>query len=574
MTDAATPEPAHFRFWPPDVPHEMPLDEQTLWGALAHQAEQAPEQPALHFMGRTLSWRALHAQALTLAGALQDLGVAHGDRVLLFSQNSPQFVIAFHAVLRLGAVVVCVNPMNKARELEHCIRDSGARVAVASAEIAAELALADRALAAEQRLRHLLVFSIIDMADAALPMPAAWQDWLLTPRPLPVLEAGQVLAWSDVAGGERTPTLPPPAADDLALLMYTSGTTGNPKACMHSHRTIRANARQPATWQDLRPGDVSLVALPLFHITGLVGGLLGSVCAGAAVALMPRWERRTAAGLIQELRVTHWTNIPTMVIDLLAEPGLSDFVLSSLRYVGGGGASMPAPVAAKFKALTGLDYIEGYGLTETAAPSHSNPCHAPRAQCLGIPIVNTRACIIDPDTLQPLPTGEAGEIVVNGPQVFLGYWNNPAASEAAFMEMDGRRWFRTGDLGRMDSDGYYYIADRLKRMINASGFKVWPAEVESLLFGHPAVQEACVISRRDPYRGENVKAIVVLRPSEKGRARAEDIIAWARDNMAAYKVPREVEFVDALPKGPTGKVMWRGLQERQDAADQTGEVAP
>lgn len=565
-----TDTPAHFRFWPPGVPHEMPLDDLTLWDGLALQAKQAPSKPALHFIGRTLSWQALQAQALNLAGALQALGVAHGDRVLLFSQNSPQFVIAFHAAMRLGAVVVCVNPMNKARELEHCLKDSGARVAISSAEIASELALADRALAAGSRLQHLVVFSIIDMADATLPLPTSWEEWLQTVRPLPTLAEGQVHEWAALTSREQVPSLPPPTADDLALLMYTSGTTGNPKACMHSHRTIRANARQPALWQDLRAGDTSLVALPMFHITGLVGGLLGSICSGAAVALMPRWDRRAAAALIQQQRVTHWTNIPTMVIDLLAEPGLAEFDLSSLRYIGGGGASMPEAVAKKLKALTGLDYVEGYGLTETAAPSHCNPAHAPRYQCLGIPVINTQADIIDPDTLEPVAVGEPGEIVVSGPQVFLGYWNNPKASQAAFIERDGRRWFRTGDLGRMDGDGFYYIADRLKRMINASGFKVWPAEVESLLFSHPAVQEACVIARRDPYRGETVKAVVVLRPAERGRVQADDIIAWARENMAAYKVPREVELAETLPKGPTGKVMWRGLQERQDDADRVG----
>ncbi len=568
--NAPTHAPAHYRFWPPGVPHELPLDDLTLWDGLDRLAQAVPSKPALHFLGRTLSWKSLHEQALNLAGALQAMGVAHGDRVLLFSQNCPQFVIAFHAALRLGAVVVCVNPMNKARELAHCLQDSGACVAIASAEIAGELAQADRALPASSRLRHLLVFSIIDMADQTQPLPAAWQDWLKTPRPMPTLAEGQVHEWAALESPQQQPTLPVPAADDLALLMYTSGTTGNPKACMHSHRTIRANARQPALWQDLRPGDTALVALPMFHITGLVGGLLGSIASAAAIALMPRWDRRCAAALIQQLRVTHWTNIPTMVMDLLAEPDLAEFDLSSLRYIGGGGASMPDAVARKLKALTGLDYVEGYGLTETAAPSHCNPAHAARYQCLGIPVINTRACIVDTDTLKPVPVGEPGEILVHGPQVFLGYWNNPQASEAAFINMDGLRWFRTGDLGRMDGDGFFYIADRLKRMINASGFKVWPAEVESLLFSHPAVQEACIIARRDPYRGETVKAVIVLRAAEKGRVHADDIIAWARENMAAYKVPREVEFVDALPKGPTGKVMWRALQEQQDAADRAG----
>ena len=230
--------------------------------------------------------------------------------------------------------------------------------------------------------------------------------------------------------------------------------------------------------------------------------------------------------------------------------------------IGGGGAAMPQAVAQRLLEQYGLRFCEGYGLTETSAPSHSNPPDHPKQQCLGIPFMSTDARVVDPDTLQEVAQGEQGEIVVNGPEVFEGYWQRPEATEQSFMELDGKRFFRTGDLGRVDEEGYFFITDRLKRMINASGFKVWPAEVESLMFRHPAIQEACVISAKDAYRGETVKAVVVLRAGHEGTT-AEDIVGWCHDNMAVYKAPRIVQFVPALPKSGSGKVMWRLLQERE-----------
>jgi fatty-acyl-CoA synthase len=224
---------------------------------------------------------------------------------------------------------------------------------------------------------------------------------------------------------------------------------------------------------------------------------------------------------------------------------------------------MPQAVAQRLFELYGLRYSEGYGLTETAAPSHSNPPDAPKQQCLGVPFVSTDARIVDPETLQELPQGESGEIVIHGPEVFNGYWKRPDATASAFFDLEGKRFFRSGDLGRVDEDGYFFITDRLKRMINASGFKVWPAEVEALMFKHPAIQEACIISSRDSYRGETVKAVVVLRASHKGVVVGQDIIDWCRQNMAVYKAPTQVQFVDVLPKSGSGKVMWRLLQEAE-----------
>ena len=308
---------------------------------------------------------------------------------------------------------------------------------------------------------------------------------------------------------------------------------------------------------------MGLVVVPMFHITGMVAVMHASVYAGATMILMPRWDRELAGRLISRWKVTNFTNIPTMIIDLLASPNFASFDLTSLKTISGGGAAMPQAVAQRLFDVYGLRYAEGYGLTETAAPSHQNPVDHTKQQCLGIPFMSTDARVVDPETLKEVPQGEQGEIVVSGPQVFSGYWRSEGATRAAFFERDGKRFFRTGDLGWMDADGYFFITDRLKRMINASGFKVWPAEVEALMFKHPAIQEACIIATKDAYRGESVKAVVVLRPSHQGQVSEQEIIDWCRDHMAVYKVPRVVEFADALPKSGSGKVMWRSLQEAE-----------
>jgi fatty-acyl-CoA synthase len=259
-----------------------------------------------------------------------------------------------------------------------------------------------------------------------------------------------------------------------------------------------------------------------------------------------------------------------MIVDFLANPALGKYDLSSLVRIGGGGAAMPEAVAAKLQERIGLHFIEGYGLTETAAPSHSNPPHRPKRQCAGIPYFDTDSRVIDPVTLQELGPNEVGEIITHGPQVFQGYWKQPKATADAFIGHDGKKFFRTGDLGYYDAEGYFFITDRLKRMINASGFKVWPAEVEAMLYAHPDIQEACVIGTRDAHRGETVKAVVVLKPAARGKVRPEDISNWAKQHMAAYKYPRVVEFVEQLPKTGTGKILWRKLQEEEHKRCGTG----
>jgi fatty-acyl-CoA synthase len=549
--------------WPARLPRELVVPSNTLWFNLEVSAHRYPDKPACLFFGRALSYRELHAQATALAGWLQAQGVGRGDRVVLYLQNCPQFLIAFYAVQRADAVVVPVNPMNKADELGHYITDPQTRVAITSADLAAGLAEADARLPASQRLARLLVTRLCDTMPEVLPEgeepPAAMLAWLRADPPLP---AGAT-RWADPLATDHRQGPPRAEPDDLALLPYTSGTTGLPKGCMHTHRTLMPNAVGGGLWGHASAETVSLGVVPMFHITGMLYGVIAPVYAGSTVVIMPRWDRELAGRLISRHRVSHWTCIPTMIIDLFGSPNYRSFDLGSLRYLSGGGAAMPQAVAERLQAEFGITFAEGYGLTETAAPSHANPPERAKLQCLGMPIFGVDSRVVDPVTLAELPDGEVGEIVTHGPMVFKGYWGHPEATAAAFIELDGKRFFRTGDLGRRDEEGYFFITDRLKRMINASGYKVWPSEVELLLFKCPLVQEACIIASRDAYRGETVKAVVVLRAEHRSHAQPEDIIAWAREHMAAYKVPRLVEFADALPKSGSGKVMWRLLQEAE-----------
>ena len=557
----------HYKFWPKRLPRSITVPATSIWHNLKTNAERYPDKPALVFFGTVTTYAQLADQVDRLAGTLHAMGVQRGDRVVLDMQNSPQLIVAHYAILRANAVVVPVNPMNRAEELKHYITDPDAKVAITTSDLAAELTKASDALDAKDRLTHLIVTQFTDAFDATVegddaPVPA-WRDWLLARHPLPQLAGGQVMSWTDALEAGHAAPEHVVGASDMALLPYTSGTTGLPKGCIHNHSSLMHNAVASQLWGLGSHEMVVLAVVPMFHITGTVSMLHTSILVGATLVIMPRWDRELAGRLISRWKVTSWTNIPTMVIDLLASPNFASFDLSSLQHIGGGGAAMPQAVAQRLLEQYGLKYLEGYGLTETAAPSHANPFENPKQQCLGIPYMSTDSRVVDPDTLQEMPVGESGEIITHGPSVFAGYWKRPDADGAAFIEFEGKRFFRTGDMGRMDEDGYFFITDRLKRMINASGFKVWPAEVELLMFKNPAIQEACVIATKDSYRGESVKAVVVLRPTHK-HTTEQEIIDWCRENMAVYKIPRTVQFVDALPKSGSGKVMWRLLQEAED----------
>jgi len=562
-TDAA--ERAHFKFWPKRLPRELAVPQTSLYHNLEVAATRYPDKPAYIFFGQRLSFSRLKEQADALAGWLRSAGVGKGDRVALYMQNCPQFAVAVYGILRADAVVVPVNPMNRADEFGHYLTDPQTKAVVCSADLAAVVEQANAGLPAAERVAAVLVTRYADAmpagpVDPAEALSGPLDAWLRAEHALP---AG-FTRWTDALGAGHLPGAHTAGPDDLALLPYTSGTTGLPKGCMHTHATLMHNA-VAGQWSHSGPETVALGVVPMFHITGMMVCALGAAYSAATVVLMPRWDRELAGRLLSRYKVTHWVAIPTMVIDLFGSPNYRRFDLSALRSIGGGGAAMPQAVAQRLLDEFGLTFCEGYGLTETAAPSHSNPPERAKLQCLGMPFFGTDARVVDPLSFEEMPAGEVGEIIVHGPQVFKGYWRNPQATAAAFIAFEGRRFFRTGDLGRVDDEGYFFITDRLKRMINASGYKVWPSEVELLLFKCPLVQEACVIAAQDPYRGETVKAVVVLREAAKGSAKPQDIIDWAREHMAAYKVPRVVEFADSLPKSGSGKVMWRQLQEQEAA---------
>ena len=547
----------HYAHWPPGLPRDLPIPETSLSFNLEVSARRYPGKAAVIFYGRELSYRDLAREVDALAGFFEKrLGVRHGDRILLDVQNSPHFVIAYYAALRIGAGVVPVYPLNLTEELEHFVSDSGARVAVVGQELLERF----EPLIGDGRLEHVIAAAYAEYAspDFDLAMPETVRE-----PPRTMLPAWCV-AWRDAIDAGLVPDLPQAQPDDLALIVYTSGTTGKPKGVMHSHRTVMSTSVGVPVWFGATAGDIVLAALPFSHVTGMQGGMNGVIFCGQTAVILQRWDRELCGALIGRYRVTIWRAISTMLIDFLANPDAGRYDLSSLRSVGGGGAAIPEAIHAKLHELTGLAPVEGYGLTETIAPSHYSPPHRPKRACLGIPIFGVDSRIVDPETLAELLQGEVGEIVMAGPQIFLGYWGNPDATRAAFVEIDGKRFFRSGDLGRIDEEGYFFMADRLKRMINASGLKVWPAEVEGIMHGHPDILECCVIGVRDAYRGETVKAVVVPKPERRGQVTGDEIAAWCRQHMAAYKVPRIVEFADTLPKSGAGKVLWRKLQEGEE----------
>ena len=554
--------PAHFAFWPEGRPHTLDAPQTNLFENLEVSARRCPDKAGLVFYGNEISFARMKDEAEKLAGFLQrECGVEPGGRVLLFLQNSPQFVLAYYAILRANAVVVPVSSMSVTDELRHFVKDSGAAVAIVGQELYPQL----RPLLGEG-LRHAVVAAYSDYLErpTGLPSDLAVPDVIRAQRQ-ELAEAGAITWSAALARGLRPGPLTA-RPDDLCVMPYTSGTTGRPKGCMHTHRSVMHTLVAGCRWFDTDESTVLLAVLPFFHVTGMQGSMNGPIFNSNTVVLLPRWDRTAAARMIERHKVTAWTCVPTMAVDFLSNPKLADYDLSSIEHMSGGGAAMPEAIATRLQQLCGITYIEGYGLSETIAPTHINPPQRPKKNCLGIPIFDVDARVVDPDTLLELPVDAVGEIVVSGPQVFLGYWNNPEATRAAFFELDGKRFFRTGDLGRVDAEGYFFMVDRLKRMINCAGLKVWPAEVEAVLYHHPAAREACVIAVRDEYRGETVKAVLVLKDEARGKISAEEIIEWARTRMAAYKVPRQVEFVEALPKSATGKINWRSLQEKENAA--------
>ncbi|HEX7063236.1 MAG TPA: long-chain-fatty-acid--CoA ligase [Woeseiaceae bacterium] len=542
-------------YWPRHLPRTLVWPETTISRMLERSAESYPRRPAVHFFGTDLGYAEFLRAIEHFAGWLtRRAGVRRGDRVLLYLQNSPQWLIAYFGTLRADAVAVPISPMSRARELAHYLSDSGARVLVCAQDLVEQVSGADAA-----SLEHVIVATYSDYLRA--PHDYALPSWLTEPA----RRHGDTIAWTTVLAAGEAPPESRARPDDVCLLPYTSGSTGKPKACMHTHRTFMHNVAGGALWHWMAPGTACLALPPMCHVAGLLHSVHLPLFVGGTAVVMPRWNRELALQLLERQRVAHACVLPTAVIDLLADDKLKQYDLSSLRRLTAGGAAMPTAVWEKVREVLGLAFVEGYGMTETAATSHINPIERPKPQCLGVPFFDTASIVVDPVSLEPLGPHEPGEILVSGPQLFQGYWNQPEETARAFIEVEGRRYLRTGDIGYVDEEGYFFMTDRAKRMINASGHNVWPAEVESVLYQHPGVKEACVIGAPDAYRGETVKALIVRDQAGDGALTAEALIEWARARMAAYKYPRIVEFVEQLPKSPVGKILWRELQDAERA---------
>lgn len=549
----------HHKVWPKDTPYDLPPITHSLDDNLKNAAARLPEKPVIVFYGAVTTYSELDQIVTKVAGALQARGVKKGDRVGIYMQNAPQFIMSYYGAVRAGAVAVPINAMNLTEETDYIVENAGIRVMLAADDLAPRL----EPLLRVGVLDHVIVANYAEALPADLPesFASAMPKELLAPPPETLPEG--FTRWADMLTEDAAFTPVAMAPEDLVTMPYTSGSTGRGKGCMHTHSSTLHAAACMFEWFGIGEADVYLSAAPMFHVVGLQAGMNVPIATGATSVILPRWDRDVAAKLIRDFGVTAWPTVPTAIIDFMNRPDLMADDLKTMRRIWGGGIAMPSAVADKLKALSGLDFLEGYGLTETIAPGTANPPHAPKTGCGGVPSFNTDIVIADPETQAILPVGEVGEILISGPQIMRGYWNNPEADAETFVTIEGLRFLRTGDLGRMDDEGYIYIVDRLKRMLNASGYKVWPTEVEAHLYHHPAIAEACIIGAPDEYRGQTVKAVVVLK--EGASLTADELAAWARDHMAAYKVPRLLDVVEALPKSGSGKVLWRQLQEQEDA---------
>jgi long-chain acyl-CoA synthetase len=545
------------------VPRALEVPRLTLPELLDRTAARVPGKVAVRFFldprlpVPVLTWAELRDRTRRFATALFQLGVRKGDRVAIMLPNCPEFLVAFYGALRIGAIPVNVNPMYVAREMREQLGDSGSETLVLLDQFFPRL----REIHAATRVRRAIVVDVTENLSWLARTLARAAQSRRGERP-------RVPAETDVSFFHELlrayPPMPPGAdlrPSDVALLQYTGGTTGTPKGAMLTHRNLVANAHQARAWfPRLREEhEVILGAVPLFHAYGLCGHLLGVVGAAESV-LLPRPKPDVVLEALRRFRPTLFPGVPTLYAGIVDHPRAADYDLRTGTVCLSGAASLPASLVERFEALTGGRLIEGYGLTETSPLTHGNTIHgARRVGSIGVPVPGTDARIVDLATGEPLPPGSEGELEVRGPQVMLGYWNRPA--ETADTIHDG--WLRTGDICRMDADGWFYVVDRRKEMIDASGFKVVPREVEEVLLMHPAVREAVVAGVPDAYRGETVKAFLVLRPGQE--ATAEEIEAFCRLHLAAFKIPRRVEFRAALPKSLVGKYLKRVLVEEERA---------
>lgn len=557
-----------FAHYDDGVPQQLDIPAITLPQLLHEAASQHGDRTALIFYDHKISYLELELAVDRFARALRGMGIGHGDRVAICLPNVPQFPIAFYGTLKAGAVAIPTNPLYTAHEMEHHLKDSGAK-AIVTLDI---LYPTTHEVRKNTPLEHVILTKIADYLPAHLALLYPIKE-ARDQRGKPKVDAEEIkrdpsIVWmksllppdKSQHGGYALIDLPPPGdPDDLAVLQYTGGTTGVSKGAMLSHRNLVSNAIQCSAWTAYPrfTQHVGVLAIPFFHVYGLTLGLNLGVYNAATMVLLPRFVPKDVLATIYKYKPDYFPGIPTMYLAIAREIEKEKRgKIDSVKICLSGAAPLLGEVQARFERVSGAKIAEGYGLSEASPSTHSNPIHGDiRIGTIGLPLPNTEARIIDQQTGATMPVGERGELAIRGPQVMQGYWNRP--DETAKVLQDG--WLRTGDIGVMDADGYFAIVDRAKDLIIASGYNIYPREVEEVLIRHPAVQECVVIGVPDAYRGETVRAYVVLKDGAK--ATAEEIIEFCKQDLSIYKVPKQIVFRDELPKSLVGKVLRRVLRD-------------
>jgi long-chain acyl-CoA synthetase len=566
-----------FASYPENVPKTLErYPEKSVFSILEESASRFGNRPAIAWFGRHISYRELLQEVEKFSALLAKIGVKPGDRVGLILPNCPQYVIAYYATVRLGAVIVGNNPLYTHRELAHQLNDAGCDVVVVLDQLYANL----EAIKGEMDIRQVIVTGLEDY----MPFPKN----LLAPRLVfrkqakkegrpwpPVPKGASVVKWKSI--DQAKGAIPPPAdvnaKEDPAGFIYTGGTTGLSKGAMLSHSNIVSNTMQGAAWfPDLVDGQESMMCvLPFFHSYGMTVCMNIGLYKAAKLVLLPRFELEMTLKEIQKEKPTLFPGVPRLYIAINESKEAQSFDLKSIRACLSGAAPLPLAVAEKFEQLTGSRVVEGYGLTETSPITHANPIYGRREPgSIGLPIPDTDCKLVDiDDPTKPAARGEAGELCMSGPQIMLGYWNKKEETEEMIRtDENGVRWLHTGDIAKMDDEGYFFIVDRKKDMIIVSGFNVYPTDIEEVLYRHEKIEKVAVVGVPDEATGEAVKAFIVLRKGQE--ATAEEIVAWARDpktGLTGYRVPKKIEFRDALPETMVGKVLRRKLidEEREKA---------
>ncbi|OLN22638.1 long-chain fatty acid--CoA ligase [Domibacillus antri] len=545
--------------YPPEIPAAIDYPDQPLPLFLTKAAAEYGGKMAVHFLGKELSYKELYDSALKTAAYLKKIGIQKGDRVAIMLPNSPQAVISFYGVMIAGAVVVQFNPLYTEREMEYQLKDCGAKVIISLDLLYPRI----QKIISNTSLEHVIVTAIKDY----LPFPKNMIYPFIQKK-----QTGIVVQIENRNNNhhfkkimeEPVPKEEPLNIDvdnDPAVLQYTGGTTGFPKGVMLTHKNLVANASMCDVWmyKFQKGGETILGIIPFFHVYGMTTVMILSVMQGYKMVLLPKFDVKTTLKTIQKQKPTIFPGAPTIYIALLNDPDITKYDLSSIDACISGSAPLPVDVQQKFEDVTGGKLVEGYGLTETSPVTHANFIWGDRVKgSIGVPWPDTDAVILSMQTNEPAgKPGELGEIAVKGPQVMKGYWNRPEETEQTFK--DG--WFLTGDIGYMDESGYFYIVDRKKDMIIAGGFNIYPRDVEEVLYEHEAIQEAVVAGVPDPYRGETVKAYIVLKEGYK--VTEQEFDDYCRKHLAAFKVPRIYEFREELPKTAVGKILRRVLIEEE-----------